>query len=376
MKRIGIYGGSFDPVHIDHVNICKEFFALLNLDKIFVVPARLSPFKRSSAASAEDRFNMLRLAFKDLPFAEISRFELDSKATNYSYLTVEHFAELYPDANIYFLIGGDSLNTFYSWKNPQRIASLSTVCVAARHNENTTDAAAEFFNKYGYKPVNVPFEGFCSSTVAREYIAFGLDVTDILPPEAYDYIEQKGLYAPDFYHEFLKEHSKPSRLIHTVGVETTARRYAEQTGCDCKKAMFAALLHDSAKYLKAEDFPDFVPPEKLPEPIVHQFLGAYVAEHILGVTDADVLNAVKWHTTGRPQMTLLEKIIYTADLLEPNRTFPGVELLREAVDNDFESGFKLCVHELYKFLAESGGEVYYMSKLTDEYYNPEFYSNN
>ena len=88
-----------------------------------------------------------------------------------------------------------------------------------------------------------------------------------------------------------------------------------------------------------------------------------------GVEDAEVLNAIKWHTTGRPNMSLLEKIIYTADLLEPGRKFPGVDLLRKAVDDDFESGFRLCVSELLKFLQAGNESVYYMSVLTNEYYN-------
>ena len=191
----------------------------------------------------------------------------------------------------------------------------------------------------------------------------------MLLPCVGEYIGKNNLYSPDEYHEFLRTYSKPSRLVHTVGVEITAKRYAEKTGANVQKAMFAALLHDNAKYLSKEDYPDFKCDEDVPEPIIHQFLGAYVAEKVLGVEDAEVLNAIKWHTTGRPDMSLLEKIIYTADLLEPGRKFPGVDLLRKAVDDDFESGFRLCVSELLKFLQAGNESVYYMSVLTNEYYN-------
>ena len=368
MKKIGIYGGSFDPVHVDHVNICKAFYSALGLDEVCVVPARLSPFKQKNGAPAEDRYNMLRIAFSDCPFVTVSRFEIDSESVNYSYLTVKHFAKE-TNSKLYFLIGADSLNTFATWKNPDIIASLSTVCVVARDKENTDPATVAFYKKYGYKPVIVPFTGHCSSTVAREYLALGLSTADMLLPCVGEYIEKNDLYLPDKYHEFLRANSKPSRLVHTVGVEITAKRYAEKTGADVQKAMFAALLHDNAKYLKKEDYPDFECGADVPEPIVHQFLGAYVAEKVLGVNDEEVLNAIKWHTTGRPDMGLLEKIIYTADLLEPGRNFPGVDVLRKAVDDDFESGFRLCVRELLKFLQAGGEAVYYMSVLTDEYYN-------
>jgi len=369
MARIGIFGGSFDPVHVDHENMCRIFKSELLLDEVRVIPARLSPFKNVCCASAEDRLNMLRLAFAGNEGIIVDRCELDSVETNYSYLTVQKIKSENPADELFFLIGADSLRSFPRWRNPEIIASCATVCVAERKDENADAAADVFEKKYGYKPIVLSFEGTCSSTEARERLWLGLDTDGCLSPSVRTYIQNNELYPCDEIHEYLRKNLKTGRLYHTVGVMITAIKYAKETGADVEKAKLAALLHDVAKYSDPHDFPAFTVDGNVPEPIIHQYLGAFIAENVLGVDDPEVLGAIRWHTTGRPDMTLLEKIIYTADLLEPGRNFEGVKELRAAVDKDFETGFRFCVRELLKFLEKSGTDVYYMSVLTDKYYN-------
>lgn len=135
----------------------------------------------------------------------------------------------------------------------------------------------------------------------------------------------------------------------------------------------AALLHDVAKYLNPDDYEGFCCDKNCPPSVVHQFLGAHVAENVLGISDEEVLGAIRWHTTGRPNMSLLEKIVFVADLLEPGRTFDGVEDLRRAVERDFESGFRRCVHELLLFLQKGDGCVYQTTVETDKFFNKEYY---
>lgn len=369
MKKIGIFGGSFDPVHNDHINICKKFTSELNLDLTLLIPAACSPFKDGSEATKEERFNMLSLAVNGNEKLIPDRTEIDSVGKSYTYLTVEKLKNKYSDAELFLLVGTDSLLTFPTWKNPDLILKHARVVVAERKGENTSAAVENFKKHFGYAPQVIKADGDISSSLIREYLMLGLDVSGFLPVGVYEYIKTHSLYNPDKYHLFVREHSKTPRLIHTVGVMVTAVKYAKATGADEKKAALAALLHDSAKYLNIADYPGCKLPEGVPEPIIHQYLGAYVAENVLGVTDSEILGAIKWHTTGKPDMTLLEKIIYTADLLEPNRSFPGVNELRLAVDKDFESGFKLCVFELNKFLKRGNEPVYYLSEQANEYYN-------
>lgn len=371
-KRIGIFGGSFDPVHKDHVAMCLAFEKTLGLDRTFVVPARLSPFKNGTFASADDRYAMLKLAFADSSI-EVSRFELDSVDTNYTYKTVEYFHETFPDADLFYLLGSDSLKTFPNWKNPHIIASLAKICVVCRTGENLDEGCAVFAEKFGYKPVIVDFYGVCSSTEVRERLALGLPCDDFLPPDVKDYIEDERLYTADKIHAFLRSVLSEKRRVHTVGVFLTAKALAEKNGADVNKACLAALLHDVAKYLNPDDYEGFSCDPNCPSSVVHQFLGAYVAEKVLGISDEEVLGAVRWHTTGRPNMTLLEKIVFVADLLEPGRTFDGVLDLRRAVERDFEIGFRRCVHELLLFLQKGNGYLYKTTLETDEYYNKEYY---
>ncbi|MBP5177395.1 MAG: bis(5'-nucleosyl)-tetraphosphatase (symmetrical) YqeK, partial [Clostridia bacterium] len=143
--------------------------------------------------------------------------------------------------------------------------------------------------------------------------------------------------------------------------------YAKRQKADESAAFTAAMLHDAAKYLDEKDFGYFIPTD-VPEPVKHQFLGAYIAQSVLDVGDKDVINAIRYHTTGRPAMSTLEKIIFLADLLEQGRTFPEVDELRKAVDDDFERGFKLCVSRLYDYLSASGQPVYYLTKQAKDYY--------
>lgn len=369
MKKIGLFGGSFDPVHVDHVNMCKEFKKSLLLDEVIVVPARLSPFKTESGASASDRFEMLRIAFGGINGATVSDYEIGSDGINYSYKTVEFFKEKFPNDELFFLIGADSLESFPHWTKPDVIATNAKICVAGRWGVSVEKSSDEFEKKFGYKPVILDFDGFCSSTEIRERLELGLKTDAYLPKGVCEYITKKGLYEPDKYRSFMRLHSTEKRLNHTVGVMLTAIRYAEATGADKDKAKLAALLHDCAKYLSPLDYPEFSIDSDVPKPVVHQYLGAYVAKNVLGVNDEEILSAIACHTTGKPEMSLLDKIILTADLLEPARSFDGVEELRAAVDADFESGFRLCVHRLLQFLNESGEPVYRLTEMTDKYYN-------
>jgi predicted HD superfamily hydrolase involved in NAD metabolism len=135
-----------------------------------------------------------------------------------------------------------------------------------------------------------------------------------------------------------------------------------------KKAEISALLHDIAKYEKPSDYPDFSLPSDTPEDIIHQYLGEHIVRTRLGVTDEEILNAVKYHTSGRKNMTLLEKIVYIADLLEPSRKFLGVAKLREEIKKDFFKGFKICLEEIVEFLLKTGTEVYPLTLVALNYY--------
>ncbi|WP_010288012.1 bis(5'-nucleosyl)-tetraphosphatase (symmetrical) YqeK [Kurthia massiliensis] len=135
----------------------------------------------------------------------------------------------------------------------------------------------------------------------------------------------------------MKDRMPEKRYIHTIGVTDTAMALAEKFGQDPKKAEVAAILHDSCKYADRDWMKQTIVEQQMDPTLLtyhhelwHGPVGAYVAETEFGVTDADMLNAIRFHTTGRAGMSDLEKIVYIADMIEPNRKFPDVDTLRAA----------------------------------------------
>ena len=130
----------------------------------------------------------------------------------------------------------------------------------------------------------------------------------------------------------------------------------------------ATLLHDCAKYMNPSDFPEFSLPDNVPPPVVHQYLGAYVAENVLGVNDAEVLDAIRYHTSGKADMTTLGKLVFVADMIENGRTYDGVEKLRSLYDGDLETCFKECLKEETLHLLNKGQYIYEKTLEAYDYY--------
>ena len=158
------------------------------------------------------------------------------------------------------------------------------------------------------------------------------------------------------------------RYIHTIGVMETAIHLAKRYGQDEKKAEVAAVFHDIAKYADVEWMKRVVYKEHLDprlldwnSEILHGPVGAWIVQNEFGIEDEDVLNAIRFHTTGRANMTPLEKIIYVADMIEPNRKFPGVEDLRQYAMLSLEEAFTACVTHSLTFLIQAQLAIYPVS---------------
>ena len=372
MEKIGIFGGSFNPVHNEHYKIAKGAIEELNLDKLYIVPTNIAPHKQNlSAISGEDRLNMLEICFANVKKAEICDYEIKSKGVSYTYLTILHFKKLYPSAQIYFMMGSDMLENFPTWKNPEIITKNASLVLVERRGEDldTFKLVNKIKELYGVDVAVLNEYGTTfSATEIRVRASLGLSIEKFLPKGVEDYIKTHNLYAGDEYYEYVKSVLPNKRLNHTAGVIITAIKYAKLLNVDVKKAELSALLHDIAKYENVENFDDSVVPKDCPSEVAHQFIGERIARCKLKVKDEDVLNAIKYHTTGRPNMSLLEKIIYVADLLEPSRAYKGVDELRKAVQDDFESGFKICIEEVLEFLQKQGGEIYPLTTETTKFY--------
>ena len=178
-------------------------------------------------------------------------------------------------------------------------------------------------------------------------------------------------------HEILRKKQTGSRFVHTLGVQYTSACLAMRYGADLEKAQIAGVLHDCAKHMKPEKLLEkcrkhdlLVTHSEIARPfLLHGRVGAYIARKKYGVDDPDILNAIEWHTTGRPEMSLLEKIVFTADYIEPNRNkAPNLEKLRKISFEDLDRAVYLILEQTLEYLQESPQDVDEMSEVTFRYY--------
>ncbi len=370
--NIAIFGGSFDPVHAEHVNMARAAVTALGADKLIAVPAYLAPHKHGAAASAEDRLAMAKLAFSAVKNCEVSAYECNAGGVSYTYRTLGYFRRRYPDAELYLLVGSDMLRDFYTWREPETILSLAELVVCYREGDAPLKGEQlRFAVKFKKKYRLLPFTGRdISSTKARVLCALGEDVRPYLPEDVIDYIEGHELYRIAGVKKALG-YLKPARRKHTVRVALLAAELARKNGVSEQKIVQAAAMHDAAKNLPltAPELAGFAPPADTPAPVVHQYAGAYLAEHVLGVQDEEVLGAIRYHTTGKPNMSVAEKIVFLADMLEAGRDFPQVKKLRACLaEKSLDECMYRCLKHQVRYLKKGKGELCPLTLQAYEYY--------
>lgn len=170
---------------------------------------------------------------------------------------------------------------------------------------------------------------------------------------------------------------KEDRYEHTLGVMYTSAALAMRYGADIQKSMTAGLLHDCGKYLPPKEQIRLCEKKKITlteselemPALVHAKLGAYLARHEYHIKDAEILDAITYHTTGRPDMTLLEKIVYIADYIEPNRKeIPGLADIRQIVFTDIDRAVCLSAGSTVRYLKNGGKAVDPMTINTYNFY--------
>lgn len=378
MARIGVYGGSFNPPHLGHIFAASCARSLLGLDKVVLIPAAIPPHKAVADGSpdGETRFTLTQLACAGEAGMEVSRMELDRGGPSYTVDTLRQLRVCYAQDELYLLMGTDMFLSFFQWREPDVIARLAIpVCMARVHADAALsaqlDAQAEAIQAaFGVRPVILQNDCLeISSTEVRRLLFFGIADT-CLHPAVLAKIEQDGLYGVGGqYHalpfDALRRVSlslhKQKRRAHAQGVSDTAVLLAEKYGADPIDAARAGILHDITKALTPEQQRALVDHWALPvsefeyeqAKLLHAKTGAAAARRIFGENEA-VISAIRYHTTGRAGMSLLEKIIYIADYMEPNRDFPGVDRLRAAVWRDLDEGVLLGIDMTLAQLAEKG----------------------
>lgn len=192
MKKIGIFGGAFDPPHIGHLIAAQYAAEQLSLDKVIFVPSGNHPFKEGTlVASAEQRFAMTKLAIAGNPIFDVSDVEIRKEGKSFTFETLEHFSALYPDGTLSFLIGTDNIKDFSSWKHPEKIVELATVVVLNREVVRIPKQENEFMARFLY--LDTPTIEI-SSTEVRNRLAEHKTVRYMIRNGVELFLDMTGLY--------------------------------------------------------------------------------------------------------------------------------------------------------------------------------------
>ena len=365
----------------------------LELDKLLLIPTRVPPHKAltEDVAGPEHRLEMTRFAVQALNLdgvAEASDLELRREGKSYTLDTLREIRAIYPKGELFLLLGTDMFLTFHQWRHPEEIAKLCTLCAFHR---SALDSAGDFASqkrrlerKFGahVKFVDLQEVVDISSTRLRQMLPAGQG-REFLAPAVYGCILREGLYGTnaDLRRLSLEDLRcvalsmlDPRRIPHVLGTEETAAALALRWGADEESARRAALLHDCTKKFDKElqlalcrqygIEPDAA--ERREGKLLHAITGAAVAYADFGVS-GEVRDAIRWHTTGKADMTLLEKIIYLADYIEPTRDFCDLTELRRLAFEDLDGALLLGFTMAVEDLAKKGMPVHPNSVLARDY---------
>ena len=364
--RIAIYGGSFNPPHIGHAEAARVACAALMPDRFLIMPTNIPPHKEleENSPGPEQRLEFCRLAFGDIPGAEVSDMEIRREGKSYTADTVDALRAQNPGAEICLVMGTDMFLSFKSWYRWQYLLETCMLAVLSREDFDRRELErfqTELRTEYGARVLLIPHTPLpMSSTEIRGRLRLGLGAED-LPQAVYACIVRNGCYdaKPDlsWLRQMAMPYLNPERIAHVSGVESQAVMLAMRWGEDPDKAAVAGILHDITKALKKEKQLKLCEKygimleaaERENAALLHARTGAALARDRFGISD-EIEQAIRWHTTGKPDMNTLEKIIYLADYTEPTRDFDGVEELRalcfEDLDRAMELGLRMSIEEL------------------------------
>ena len=364
--KIGIFGGTFNPPHIGHVRAAQASARELKLDRLLVIPDFLPPHKDLAPGSpdGEERLRLCRIAFGGIKKCRVSDMELRRGGRSYTVDTLRRVRETYPQAKLYLLMGTDMLLCFEEWREFEEILSMATLAVFARGEGEERQIAAASENlrlRYGANVKTVKLEETEASSTEIRALLPQRAGRELLTEGTYAEIIRLRLYGAKPEYEWLRQKAyamlDPKRVAHVKGCEEEAVRLAERWGADVERAREAAILHDVTKKEKLDEqlrlcekygimLDDM---ERTEGKLLHSKTGAGIAKYEFGCDD-EVYSAIFWHTTGKEDMALLEKVIYMADYIEPNRDFEGVEELRRLaysdLDRALEKGFSMSIDDM------------------------------
>jgi nicotinate-nucleotide adenylyltransferase len=346
--KLAVLGGSFNPVHLGHLYLADAAISGFGFDRVLLVPAFRSPFKQGAAApSPQDRLAMLAASIPGDPRLLIDDCEIRREGVSY---TVDTLADIYrrylPEGRLALILGDDLARDFPRWKKSDQILSMADIIIARRTLADTAE--------YPYPCRQMQNEAVgISSAQVRELIAQGKHWRYLVPAGARTIIEERGLYglpdsgpaedgvpAGDFVSGpglIIRMEAEArrtltlSRFLHSRQVAVMTADLCRIFGLDSRAGYLAGIVHDIGKHLGDEELVRLAKTDRLPisavekqkPSLLHGRAGAALLKNQYGIRDRDILDAVRFHTTGSGSMGPLAKALYIADKIESSRE--GVE---------------------------------------------------
>ena len=359
--KCAILGGAFDPIHSGHIAVAKAVLATCGMDRVLLLPSGEPPYKRVQA-TREQRLDMVKLACEGQDGLVPCDLECARPSQTYTVDTLKALKEQCPGDEFTYIIGADALANLGKWKKIDKIARLANFIAVGRPGQ----APAEI--PEGVRVTLSDIQGpDISSGLVRRRMAEGGSLDGLVPEAVADYMRQRGLYLCNYSEPELLEKLKKAitvhRYHHTLGVADTAQRLAAGCGVDPMRARLAGLLHDCAKSLPygemrrlvEENVPDTDPDELEAEPVLHAPAGMVVARRDYGVRDPAILQSIRRHTLGGPNMTAMDALTYVSDFIEPGRRpFPGLEDARALAEKDIFAAMALSARLSSGYLTSRG----------------------
>ncbi len=398
--KILLFGGTFDPPHFGHLALLKNALEALQPDLALVMPAGNPPHKQAYGTPGALRYRMCSAFLRVDPRVHRCRFELDRPGKSYTANTVEYLRWRFPGCEITLAMGGDMLLSFSTWLRSDWLLGQLTLAVQSRDDEETAQLApaAQALRARGGKVLFLKAPPLAlSSTEVRQACAEGRAVDGMVPPEALRVIRRHHLYltakgepktkkevTAEYCKKLAKRNLSAKRYQHTLNVRKLALKLAKQYGADEEKVEIAALLHDICKerpksellqMLRDNDIMTQNAADK-PQSVWHAAAGMVYAANELGIEDPEILDAIACHTSARPGMTLVDKVLYMADMCSEDRSYPEVEELRKLLKKDLDKALIRALQYSLQWLKEEHKQIDEDSKLAlreleNQYYHTQ-----
>lgn len=391
MKNIAVLGGTFNPIHLAHLAMAKYVYAIGSYDEILFIPTGAPPHKVNDfyIVDKTHRWNMCMLAIKEYEYFNISDIEMKRKGNSYTLDTLKALIKEYPNNNYTLIIGADSLMNLTNWHKPKELFKLANFLVINRPGYEQEIEKRIAYLRENYQvhilSMNMPEMDISSSNI-RHLINNNMSISDMVPSEVEQYIISNMLYKTSIYlnmhfeeaKKILKKNISEKKYLHSISVEKVAAKLAKLHGVDVEKASIAGLLHDCAKGINHKKRNELIKTNSIlinqaeinnPD-LLHAKLGPIIAKEVYGVTDNEILSAIECHTTGKPNMTELDKIIYIADYIEPNRApFPRIDFIRHAATISLDDALLEILKDTLEYLDNKKSTIDARTLETFMFYN-------